>query len=575
MELGGDMNEWFTKILDKIKTLWGKWSTVQKIILIGIVVVVIGGLVLLTTVSASPSMVPLLTNPISDPEALDRISLRLDEEGVDHMVTEAGHILVPDRKVRKRLVTILVREDLIPPDTSPWDIFHMDRWTLTDFEREVNLRQAIAQSLEQHIESLEDIDSAQVSLVIPQKELFAEDQDEVTASISLTPAPGSDLITNRKKIEGIVKLVNLAVPGLREENIVITDHNGLVLNDFADLAEFDRLELSKRQIEQKEALEKRYKKQIYSELARMFSADRVSILKVDIDMDYRKETVETEEHYPITTVPDDPTTPYSEYKYVLSIPRSTENRSEHFKGSGWNPEGPPGQEGQVPPAYKDLDGLVGEYDLEHQIENQEINTRSVLEEKSPWEMRRITIGVAIDGIWKWEYDDKGAVKLNTDGSIVRRYNPVSDEDLSKAKNLIEHAIGANRDRGDSVTVQHLPFDRTAQFTEEDEEFRNRKRMQMAIIYSIIGVAVIIVAFVIFRLVSRELERRRRLREEELSRQHQAMREAALRSAEEEGVEVEMSVEERARLEMQENAINMAREHPEDVAQLIRTWLLEE
>jgi flagellar M-ring protein FliF len=54
-----------------------------------------------------------------------------------------------------------------------------------------------------------------------------------------------------------------------------------------------------------------------------------------------------------------------------------------------------------------------------------------------------------------------------------------------------------------------------------------------------------------------------------------MREAALRSAEEKGVDVELSVEERARLEMQENAINMAREHPEDVAQIIRTWLLEE
>jgi flagellar M-ring protein FliF len=37
----------------------------------------------------------------------------------------------------------------------------------------------------------------------------------------------------------------------------------------------------------------------------------------------------------------------------------------------------------------------------------------------------------------------------------------------------------------------------------------------------------------------------------------------------------MSVEERKRMELQENAINMAKEHPEDVAQLIRTWLLEE
>jgi len=29
------------------------------------------------------------------------------------------------------------------------------------------------------------------------------------------------------------------------------------------------------------------------------------------------------------------------------------------------------------------------------------------------------------------------------------------------------------------------------------------------------------------------------------------------------------------MELMESAINMAKEHPEDVAQLIRTWLLEE
>ena len=86
---------------------------------------------------------------------------------------------------------------------------------------------------------------------------------------------------------------------------------------------------------------------------------------------------------------------------------------------------------------------------------------------------------------------------------------------------------------------------------------------------------IVISFVIMRMIAKELERRRRLKEEEMARQHQAMREAALRSAEEDGMEVEMSVEDRARLEMQEQAINVAREHPEDVAQLIRTWLAEE
>ena len=83
------------------------------------------------------------------------------------------------------------------------------------------------------------------------------------------------------------------------------------------------------------------------------------------------------------------------------------------------------------------------------------------------------------------------------------------------------------------------------------------------------------AVIFFRMLSKYLERKRREKEEELARQHQAMREAALRSAEEQGMEVELSIEDRARQEMQENAVNMAREHPEDVAQLIRTWLVEE
>ena len=174
-----------------------------------------------------------------------------------------------------------------------------------------------------------------------------------------------------------------------------------------------------------------------------------------------------------------------------------------------------------------------------------------------------------------EYDDSGLVKLNKDGSIVRNYENISDVDLAKAKTLVEHAIGFNKVRGDSVTVQSLQFDRSKQFQLEDQKYRNRMRVRQMIIYSIIGTLLLIVFFIVFRIVIKTIERKRKLREEELARQHQAMREAALRSAEEDGVSVEMSVEDRARIEMQENAINMAREHPEDVAQLIRTWLLEE
>lgn len=569
------MNEWLKRMLERLKTVWGKWSALQKVIFFGILGGAILGLVLLVAFSASPSMVPLITTSITDENLLTKISMRLDEENVSHTMTPDGRILVEDRRTAQRMVAVLAREDLIPPEASPWDIFKMDRWTLTDFERNVNLRQAITRSVEDHIKALKDVDDVEISLVMPENELFIEDQNPVTASIIITPTPGSDITTNRKKIEGIVNLVKYAVEGLAEERIVITDHMGNVLNDFTGLEDLDRLELAKREMQTKLRLEQVYKHEILSELKGIFGQDRVKVINVDITLDMGKKKVETEEHFPITMVEDNPRTPFSEREVIQSITISEQTVDEQFKGTGFNPEGPPGQEGQTPPAYKELEGLVGEYSNQRNTRNEVVNTRNSYEEKSPWKIERVSIAVAIDGTWRWVYDEEGNVVADLDGSIQREYTPVDDEALDKAETLVEHAMGYDQNRGDSVTVQHLQFDRTQQFLEEDEAYRQQQRLRQMLLYGAVGIAVIIIAFLVFRFISREIERRRKLREEELARQHQAMREAALRSAEEEGLEVEMSVEDRARLEMQENAINMAREHPEDVAQLIRTWLMEE
>ncbi len=569
------MNEWLRQFLNQIKTLWGKWSLTQKIILFSIVGVAVLAIILIAVFSSAPTMVPLIGTRITDENNLARIVTVLDEEGVTYKVSPENMIYVEDEPTARRIRAILIREDLIPPKTDPWAIFDVERWTLTDFERDVNLQRAITRNLEQHILALDDVDAASVTLVVPKPELFEEDQKPVTASVIITPKPGSDITENRKKIEGIVKLIKFAVAGLQDENIVITDQNGLQLNDFTGLEDVDRIEIARREIRTKKELEQQYKAEILKSLRAIFSFERVEIVKLDINLDMSKQTVNMEEHFPVTMKKDNPRTPFDESEVVPSITLSKEVKEEHFEGTGFNPEGPPGQEGQTPPAYKDLSNLVGKYDQSALIQNEVVNKKSTYEEKSPWSINRITTGVAIDGVWRRVYNENGQLELNPDGSIKREYTPVSDEDLSKAEALIKDAIGYDRDRGDSVTVEHIPFDRGDQFTAEDEEFRRQRQIRTTIISVIIGIGAIIFAAILYRLIAKELERRRRLREEELARQHQAMREAALRRAEEEGAEVELSVEERARMEMQENAINMAREHPEDVAQLIRTWLLEE
>ncbi|HNI26588.1 MAG TPA: flagellar M-ring protein FliF, partial [Leptospiraceae bacterium] len=128
---------------------------------------------------------------------------------------------------------------------------------------------------------------------------------------------------------------------------------------------------------------------------------------------------------------------------------------------------------------------------------------------------------------------------------------------------------------DKISVVSLQRDRNAQFAAEDADLARRKAMQNAIITSLGILTFLILVILIYRAVKKEIARRRRLREEEIAAQQQMMREAALRAVEGGEVEAEISLDEKRRRELLENAIKMAKEKPEEVAQLLRTWLSEE
>jgi flagellar M-ring protein FliF len=568
------MNEWIKKFLEQIRNLWGKWSVVQRLILIGIALSAIIAVVMVTRLSSSPSMVPVIDAPIRDEDQRDRIITRINEEGIKTQVSATGTVMVSDEKTARRIRSILIREDLIPQGPDPWAIFDQERWTLTDFERNVNKQRAQTQLVKNHIGALDEVDNADVSIVWPEHELFASQQNPVSASVIITPRPGSDITENRKKIEGIQKILKFAVEGLRDEHIVITDQQGLVLNDFEGMAAFDRLNQIQQEQKLIQSLETKYRAIILSSIQGIFTPDRVRDLNIKIDMDMSSRQISATEHYPIMIKERTPGLAYDDSERTMSVTLSRNTSRTEWSGTGFMPEGPAGVEGQMPPAYRDMQNLYGQVSQETLTHNEEINTRQIEEDRSPG-IDRVTVSVNIDGQWKWKYDEKGQPVVLVDGSIDREYIPIPEEDLRKVQGLIQDAIAYSPARGDSVTVQNIPFDRTRQFVEEDAQYFRQKQIRDMVVIFFSGLAVLLITFIAFRLISKELERRRRLREEELSRQHQMMRESALRQAEEEGVEVSMSVEERKRMELQENAISLAKEHPEDVAQLIRTWLLEE
>ncbi|MDR0399970.1 MAG: flagellar M-ring protein FliF [Treponema sp.] len=566
--------DWLKKLFAQIQGLWAKWSLVQRIILGVIVLAVVGGLAALFSFSSVPTLVPVIDVPIQDELARDRIITRINEEGIRAEVSPAGIIQVIDEPTARRLRSLLIREDLIPMGTDPWAIFDQNRWTITDFERNVNFRRAQTRMVTDHIKALDEVDDANVTVVFPERTLFRSEQNPTTASVIITPRPGSDITTNRKKIEGIQKLLRFAIEGLADTNIVITDQAGNVLNDFENMAAADRLVLIEREAKLIQTLEAKYRAQVLGALQKTFGDDRVRDLNIKIDMDMSRKSIEREEYSPIVKNPRTPGLPYDDSVRVDSFTLSETVSDTTWEGTGFNPEGPAGVEGQTPPAFKDMSNLFGKMSQQTRTHNEVVNSEKSQEERSP-QIDRVTVSVNIDGQWKWKRDEKKNPVITDDGSIEREYTPVPPEQIRSAQLLVQDAVGYNAGRGDSVTVQNIPFDRTAQFKEEDSAYFRQKQLQTTLLIFLIGVVVLLISFIIFRAVSRELERRRRLAEDERARREQAIRESAIAQAEEEGLDVSISVEERARLELQENVANMAREHPEDVAQLIRTWLLEE
>ncbi len=568
------MNEWFKKFVSTIKEKWSKWTLIQKGIVIGIAVVIIAAIVILSVVSSKPTTVYLFNSPVTDENEREAILFRLDQDNVKAYVNADGYISVENDSVARRYRSKLIAEGLAPSGADAYSLFDVTRWSRNDFDDKVNWKRSMETALEQHLTDLDGIQRASVMLTLPDESLFASTQRPVEASVILWPRGGSNVLDDKRQVQGIQRLIVRSVEGLTEDNVAIV--NGVTnkqINDFEGMEETDRLSNVEKSQKIILGLETEYAAQVLGALKGTYGENRVRIANMKIDMDMSTKSSTKRIYTGVTIKPDNPDTPYDDSEIRDNLVLSKEEINKTFTGTGYNPEGPAGVEGQNPPVYSDMSNVVGQSKESSVKVNNALNEENLVVETKP-QIDRVTVSVNIDGTWHKVNDDNGNMIVEK-GHIKREYVPISEEELKKVELLVQNAVGYNKSRGDSVTVTNIPFDRQAEHDAEDLAYIKAQQTKKTILFILLGVAVVLVAFVAFRLISREIERKRRLREEELLRKQQAEREQALWDAKEQGMEVTMSVEERKRAELQENAIALAKEHPEDVAMLIRTWLMEE
>ncbi|MCB1193548.1 MAG: flagellar M-ring protein FliF [Leptospiraceae bacterium] len=562
------MPEQLQKIIDKIKELSSKLDTTKKIIIGSIFLVVVIAIIIVSSLSVQKNNIILFKD--LDPKNFSEITKKLDALGYDYSAGDTSVISVNPEE-RQEIITKLAQENLIPPGVRGWELFDLEKFTETQFDKDIKKYRALKGAIEQSLQTLRPIDKAYVNIAMPEDELFEASRSAVKASVILHFIPGIDQLS-KKEVKGIVNLVSRAVPNLKPENVSVADADGKVISDFEEDLEKERLELRIVQERMRIEEEQRIKRliDIRKTLQAWLGEDRVEITRFEYLLNWDKESYKDNAVSPVVAIPDNPDTPYSELQLVEgnSLKISSKETEEKFDGRGFTPDGIAGTEPNIPPGYKDTDYQKAQYTKKENISNYEFNRRVSEVHRQPWKIDKINLSVVLDGRWQKKENKEGI-------AYDRTYIPVSDEELGKIKKNLESAIGVNKARGDQLNVTTLQRDRTAQFEAEDAELARQKAIKQAFIASMIILTVLILIILIYRAIKKEIARRRRLREEELAAQQQMMREAALRVMEDGGAEVELSLDEKLRKELLDNAINLAKEKPEDVAQLLRTWLSEE
>ncbi|MFW5808768.1 MAG: flagellar basal-body MS-ring/collar protein FliF [Spirochaetota bacterium] len=564
--------DYLKNLLSQAQEVFGKLSTAQKIIIGAVGAILVVSFVILFTFSSDTPRVVLF----SDLSANDfgQVTKQLEDMGYRYSTTGTTTVLVePDE--RDIIMTKLAQEDMIPKGIPGWQLFDVSKWTETDREIDVKFMRALRGAVKRHIESLEPIETANVEIAMTEDELYSSPDATYTAAVTVHLAPGYETIS-RKTIKGIMYLVSRAVGSkLKPENVTVTDAHGNIISDFDD--EYNRAKEEISIIEHRKRIVERERvrmlKDIRDGLSRIFTEDRIQIVRLNLEYNWDQISEKKKEHFPIEMVPDNPDTPYSEREVKDSLVVSEKKTEENFQGHGWNPEGPAGTEANRPPGYKAADDQYAKYDKDENITNYKVNEKNTEIERDQYDIAKITVAIAIDGVQELPRKEDGSYDLNPGKKPV--VTPLTDEELQMAEEIVRAAIQYDPTRGDQVAVKNIMFDHSDKWDRLRNEYYQRQQMKRLLLAGLIGVFALFLGFILFQAIKKEMERRRRIREEQLALEQQRMREAALRAAEEEGVDVELSLEDKARLELQENAINLAKERPDDVAQLLRTWLAEE
>jgi flagellar M-ring protein FliF len=404
--------------MDRVKRYWAGLLPKQRIYLGVGLGVTLAVAVFFVKMIAAPDYKVLMTG-LESADA-QTISAQLAAKKIPYIISPDGaSISVPKDKLDAARLEVS-SHDSPHSGRIGYEIFDKVSWGQTEFDEKVNYQRALEGELERTIQTISNVKSARVHLVMAKDSIFLDGERGAKASVTLRLKRGS---LSRDELSSISRLVAGAVDELKPADVVIVD---------ADSNE--SLGQSDSASDGGDGIDQALTRRLMATLTPVVGADHV---RATVNVEY--ETGSSEE---------------SEEKYDPAVSATlTMQHSEETSGQSAIASGVPGTSSNVPKG-KNVASKSAAKDL-GQSSRTDNNTygvnRTTRHEIQPaGSIRRLTAAVVLDD---------AVERQQQNGKWVEVRHHRQPEELKMISELTQAAIGFNSVRGDVISVQNLPFDR--------------------------------------------------------------------------------------------------------------------
>jgi flagellar M-ring protein FliF len=195
-------------------------------------VAVLGVAFLLLRVAGAPSY-QILSSGL-DPAQTGKVTAALDAQGIGYELRNNGTALAVDKsQVGAARVALATGGVSLAGGQDGFDLFDKQKLGASQFQQQVTYQRALEGEIANTINGVAGVSNAQVQLVLPKDDLFADTATPATAAVMLgnpvdSLQPGA--------VSGIAQLVASSVQGLKADKVTITDSTGQLLWPAGDAA---------------------------------------------------------------------------------------------------------------------------------------------------------------------------------------------------------------------------------------------------------------------------------------------------------------------------------------------------